>query len=457
MNRTLLAVLIVTFYVGTACAQDATQNQETGSKKHYGKVCAQLTGDSECRVCATGSANGWDCYSRTLKEVPPDASPLPPQLPTTKTADSASGSITQSCWSSKWDQVTDPSITMNLLSDNAHMIELLRQSIQQAGGIEGFVRQAEQLEAQYKSELDSGQYEVYLFGSRVPIDQAILYVGGSIEAAQCVSAASGQSAESKSLRSRPRPLNQYKHPNCDVLIGYRDGPLEHDFDVALIKYNLDKEARLDALHNAKAVRDLMEGSEWWGGSTRTRAEIAMKVKLAADLTNSVLKTLTLARGALEAALDGASTSTVATKMLGDTGQAIVKGYQGEAIQQVEVKTSEKILRLTESTGASIEIVKTAVEQGAKKASEDAGKTIAWTIAEDLNPVVGIQHALSDYKEKSEDLDKTEKEIQDHVGALVNSARSWNLKEESAKAKVISLNQIRQEITDYCTVSITPPD
>lgn len=158
-----------------------------------------------------------------------------------------------------------------------------------------------------------------------------------------------------------------------------------------------------------------------------------------------------------AAADGAAASTVATKTLGETGNAIVDGYQGKALAETAETTSEKVLQLTESTGASIGVVKEAVDKGAQKASEDGGKAVAWMIAEDLNPVVGIQHALSDYQDESEDLNKTETEIQTHVAALVNSAKSWRLKEETAKAKVIYLNQIKQEITRYCTVPVKTPD
>jgi len=111
----------------------------------------------------------------------------------------------------------------------------------------------------------------------------------------------------------------------------------------------------------------------------------------------------------------------------------------------------------EGTGTSLDIVKTGVEEGAKKASDDGGKSLVWMIAEDLNPIIGVQHALSDYKGRSVKLEETEKVIQDHAGALVNSARSWKLKEETAKAKVIYLDQIKKEITDYCTVPINPPD
>jgi len=171
----------------------------------------------------------------------------------------------------------------------------------------------------------------------------------------------------------------------------------------MIRYNLAKEEKLQQFAAANDLLNLMD-REWWGG--KTGAEIAIKVKLVTDETNAMIKLF--------------------------------------------VPIESKALDFVENAGVTIGIIRSEVENGTKKASDDAGKEVGWKLAEGLSPIVAVQHGLMDYAENTEGLEKSEAEVQVQVGKLVQAAKSWHAKEITAQTEAQYVDRIEQQITDYCT-------
>jgi hypothetical protein len=110
----------------------------------------------------------------------------------------------------------------------------------------------------------------------------------------------------------------------------------------------------------------------------------------------------------------------------------------------------KSLEIVEKGGITIGLIRSEVENGAKKASADAGKEAAWKLTETLSPIVAIAHGLTDYTEAEEGLETSSAEIQSQVGHLVDSARAWHDHQTEERSKAELIAQIKKQTTGYCT-------
>lgn len=116
-----------------------------------------------------------------------------------------------------------------------------------------------------------------------------------------------------------------------------------------------------------------------------------------------------------------------------------------------VPVESSLLKFVERAGISVGIIRSEVENGAKKASEDGSKEAIWALAEELSPLIAMEHGFVSYNENLEGMENSEAEVQRQVGTLVKSARNWRNKEKEEYSKADSIAKIRQQITNYCTV------
>lgn len=218
-----------------------------------------------------------------------------------------------------------------------------------------------------------------------------------------------------------------RKPGCDELLAYRDGPLMHDLDTAIEKKAIYSQGKLAAMDQAQDVLNLMN-KEWYLG--KTGAEIVIHVKLATDEVKAVLKMFVPEEGVVDGFLEGLAGRDLPQKL----PQTFAEEYKP----------------IVDSTDLSVGLIKTWNEEGAKKAVGDAGKEVAWTIGEELSPVVGMEHGLLTYVDNQDKMEQSEEIIQQQVGKLVHDARSWHAKEQAESAKMIYYEGMRDKITVYCS-------
>ncbi|MDE3135874.1 MAG: hypothetical protein KGL59_04835 [Acidobacteriota bacterium] len=217
----------------------------------------------------------------------------------------------------------------------------------------------------------------------------------------------GSVAHSSSTDDLLNPtLTKYKHPNCEALVDYRDHELGREFQVALTKRNLYLAQKADDLSQASDLLKLMD-KEWYGG--KTLVQVAIQVRYATDTIKAFFK------------------------LLGGESPAM------EAIEDVDV---------------TISIARKWKDEGAEKAAEEASKEAVRQMEEEEDPLLAFVHATEDYAENQQSLDKSEEEVQNQVGRLVQSARNWHAKELDAATQARYIDQLKKKITDYC---VAQPD
>lgn len=175
----------------------------------------------------------------------------------------------------------------------------------------------------------------------------------------------------------------------------------------------EKENQLELAKNSLNLMD----KEWLGG--QTGAQIAIHVKLFADEVNAFIQ--------------------------------LINPLESKSLE-LAAKTGVTTLERVEKAGITIGLARSEMENGAKKASADAGKEAAWKLAESLSPIVAIAHGLSDYTEAEEGIETSTAELQTQVDLLVKSARAWHDKEAEERSKAESIAKIKRQITDYCAKS-----
>jgi hypothetical protein len=214
------------------------------------------------------------------------------------------------------------------------------------------------------------------------------------------------------LSSSVRQKQPQQQTNCAVLLAYRDRELERDFTTAVRMLDLDRQQAENYIATARNTLNLMS-EQWLIG--QTGAEIAIQLKLLTDEVGAFLHMLAPGE---HAAVD-----------------------------------------LVERSGVTLGILRSAIESGAKKASEDGAKEAIWTLSEELSPLVTIQHGFLSYAENEAGMEDYKAEVQRQVAALVNSARKWQDREAEARSEAASIAEIRQHITAVCrgstALAITP--
>jgi hypothetical protein len=210
-------------------------------------------------------------------------------------------------------------------------------------------------------------------------------------------------AESQNSDSVSKPLS------CDELMNYRDNQLEKELNLAVYKRDVYKAGKEKQFENAQDTLNLMN-HEWLMGETG--AQIAIEVKFVADEVSVLL------------------------------------GFFGEPRIPMRIPkvTPADIIS---GAGPTVGIIRSYVEDGAQKASDDGAKAAIWRIAEELNPLVAVAHGLADLSENEEGLQDSKDEIQKQAAAIVETARKFNDKEKEEQSKADSLAKIKQSITDYC--------
>jgi hypothetical protein len=430
MKRLLAIFAAICFFPTIVTGQ--TPDQSSVGEKHFGAVCAKLTADSECKVCGLDSSHHWACYSHALwKEIPGNATPLPPTAPSaTKNvggggeASAGSGTDLGSCWSSSFDEITDPYLKTNLIRDQDFMRGKLEQAVEQAGGTDQFLLQFEQQKAAFEDAQAQGQDEVEFLGAPHPISQLMLLADGSIEVAKCLDGRGPGSDVASSSPPRASETNVWKKQDCGALLAYRDTELQHDFQAAVTRHDLHVTEREENFTLAKQTLQLMDNG-WWGGRLtgghgKALAEVAINVKFVTDEVNGFL-----------ALFNPAESVTLDT---------------------------------VNSVGREVDVVRSAVDNGAKQASADGGKAAAWMLAEEIGKLnkestalqalgggAAMVHGAVDYQENMEKMEDAETTIQQEVGKLVTSARNWQDKAAEAKAESDAINRIRQQISGYCSM------
>jgi hypothetical protein len=203
-------------------------------------------------------------------------------------------------------------------------------------------------------------------------------------------------------------------PACDELISYRDKELEGEFNVALAQRDIYKDGEAQQFDLAGKTLNLMN-DHWW--RSETIAKVAIEVKFVTDEANAFLSLFVP---------EAKATDPKWVKLLGQPPDIV--GHAGTAIG----------------------IIRSDVENGARKASEDGSKAAVWTLADALNPLIAMSHGVIEHAENEEELEKYRGEVQKQVAAIVRTARNMHDKAKEAQSKADSITMIKQDITDYCS-------
>ena len=205
----------------------------------------------------------------------------------------------------------------------------------------------------------------------------------------------------------PLPLTPTDRPaNCRELLAYRDGDLENDLRAATRRFDLSKQEAESYIETARGTLNLMN-EQWLVGETGT--EIAIQLKFFADEASAFLHLLA----------------------------------PGE----------HAVVDLVERSGVTLGILRSAVENGARAASEEASKEAFWSLSEELSPLIAMQHGSVSYADNEAGMDGYKAEVQRQVAALVKSARRWQDKETEARSESQSIAQLKQRITAFCSSSL----
>lgn len=244
----------------------------------------------------------------------------------------------------------------------------------------------------------------------------------------------GAVAPSSAIEDLLNPKEKPKGDSCQELLDYRDHKLAHDFQVAIEQHDLYIAQKEQDFALAKQTAELMDQG-WWGGKLTGGhgtlfAQVAIDVKFVTDELNSFL--------------------------------AIINPQESVVLERIT------------AAGDVIDIVHSDVDEGAKEASKEAGKTAYWTLTEDIGKLnkdsqtlqtlggyAGMVHGAADYAEHTEQMEQTQDAIQEDVRNLVQSSRNWQDKAVEAQAKAQMIQQISKAISTYCStngdVEIRQPD
>jgi hypothetical protein len=412
MSRVLISILAISICAAATFGQG--QNSAVVGEKHYGTVCTKLTTDPECKVCGLDDSHHWRCYSHSLwKDIPGDAMPLPEALPSTKPSKASNEPDTSSCWSSKFDEITDPNIKTNLLRDRPFTVQLFKKQIQQAGGTDEFLLQFEKQKTAFEDSQAQGQDTVEWFGAPHPIDQMILLAEGGIEIASCIAGLGPSSggATSIPLASNPdlastKPDNSM-NSDCKALTVYRDTQLVRDFDLAMTKYNIFKEGMLKQEDYARETLNLMN-DQWWAG--QTGAEIAIEVKYYTDLFNDLV--------------------------------GWVNPLESESV------------RLAQGAAVTVDLVKTEEDEGARKAAGDAATELTKELAKQGGSFLGLGLDTIQHQENQEGMAAYKAEVQRHVRNIESEVSSYRNKMTQSQARVRAISDLVASIDKACNPGST---
>ncbi len=123
--------------------------------------------------------------------------------------------------------------------------------------------------------------------------------------------------------------------------------------------------------------------------------------------------------------------------------------EAQVIGRVE-HAAQKALPYVQGAASDVGIIRSWVDNGAKKASEDGGKEAAWMLADELSPLVAMSHGILTHAENETGMAKYKAEVQHQVEMLVRTAAKWHDKEVEERSKAQSIDEIRQQITSLCT-------
>jgi hypothetical protein len=193
-----------------------------------------------------------------------------------------------------------------------------------------------------------------------------------------------------------------KAANCKEALAYEANGLMQDFNHALSNVDLFKEAQVRDFTYARRTLNLMN-EQWLIGETG--AQIAIEVRFVTNEVNALLKVL----------VPGESTA----------------------------------LDLIEKGGVTLGILRSAVENGAKQASEDGAKEAFWVLGEEISPLVAIEHGFLDKAANEAAMEDYKAEVQTQVAVLVKSAKKWHDKEIEAQSKARAIADLQRQIETYC--------
>ncbi len=404
-NVIFISAILATFSGVIARGQDRAFIGE----KHYGSVCARLTKDSECKACALDATHHWNCDSRNAAKAAPrskeDLSDVPE---VTRLGDKSANFDTSSCWSSKYDEITDSNLKLNLLRDRAFVTESLGRSIQRAGGIDQFLLQFERQIVAFRYSQAQGTSTAEAFGSSHPIDQLILFAEGGIEMAHCIAGLGTGSGGVTALPSQPLSRSEPakipgKNPNCKELAVYRDAQLIKDFDLAIAKYDIFKQGKLSAEDLEKKTLNLMN-DHWW--RTQTMVKVAIEVKFYADAFNDIVG----------------------------------------LINPLESKT----LKLAQATAVNVDLIKTWEEEGAKKAVEDGATELVKEVARGGGSFLGLGLDELQYQERQKGMATFQSEVQRQVRSVEKAVKNYQVNMVQSKARTQAIADLVASIDKACS-------
>lgn len=244
----------------------------------------------------------------------------------------------------------------------------------------------------------------------------------------------GSVAPSSAIEDLLNPKEKPKGDSCQELLDYRDHKLAHAFEVALEQHDLYTAQKEQDFALAKQTAELMDQG-WWGGKLTgghgtLLARVAIDVKFVTDELNGFLA------------------------IINPEESVVLEGITG--------------------AGRVIDVVHSDVDEGAKEASKEAGKTAYWTLAEEIGKLnkdsqtlqtlggyTGMVQGATDYAKHSEQMEQAQDAIEEDVRNLVQSSRNWQDKAVEAQAEAKMIQQISKAISTYCStngdVEIRQPD
>jgi hypothetical protein len=314
--------------------------------------------------------------------------------------------VNSSCWSTRFDEITDPYIKVHLLRDRKFTATKLRELIQEVGGTEEFLRQFEEQKNILENLQGQGQSTAEEFGEPHPIDQLILFAEGGIEMASCMSgigpSSDGESSVSTLADSKSRLPDA---ANCKALRNYRDTQLVKDLDIAINKYSIFRAGMLKQEEYARTTSNLMN-DEWWGGEKRAR--IAIEIKALTDLFQDTV------------------------------------GWFAP-VENLGVK-------IVQAGAVTIDVLKTEEEEGAKAAAAETWTDILKELAKKNGSFLGLGMDAIAYKERLERLASSKEEVQQRVRDIERTVNSFHSKMIQSKARAQAIGDLVAQIDHACSSS-----
>lgn len=190
--------------------------------------------------------------------------------------------------------------------------------------------------------------------------------------------------------------------NCQEAAYFRDHQLVKEFDVAMSRYNIFKDGKLQQEKIGIESQKLMD-KEWWGGKTAVQVEI--EIKFYAQLFNDTVGWLA----------------------------------PDEYFERLYGKTAVHGLKLVQHDAIAIDAMKREIEEDAKKAALDTLRDYVKDVMKQVGSFAGIYYDLEQHNIDRASLAQAEATIQKVVANIERTMNQYDsrMRESQARANAIA--------------------